>query len=255
MPTSRPLGLIYAMPEEFDRLRHHFDTDHAISHGNRSFVPGRIGARAVVAVGCGIGKVNAAIAATILCEIYEVEAILFTGVAGGLDDRMSVGDVVIADSLIQHDYGAMIGGRIKPYPPGVAPLPGMEAPVAIPVAPELLARVRAAVETVDLPTIQVAGDRTPDLHFGPILTGDTFMNCAATRDALRAEHGGLAIEMEGAAVGQVAAAFAVPVVVVRALSDLAGDDSDISFTDFLDDAAAVTARLVEALAGIQWSGD
>ena len=89
--------------------------------------------------------------------------------------------------------------------------------------------------------------RTPQIHYGTVLTGDTFLNCEATRLRLFDTFGALCVEMEGAAVAQVAERFAVPCVVVRSLSDLAGADSHMDFGSFAHDAAESAAVLMRRL--------
>jgi adenosylhomocysteine nucleosidase len=89
--------------------------------------------------------------------------------------------------------------------------------------------------------------RQPQVRFGTVLTGDTFVNCTATRARLFAAFAGQAVEMEGAAVAAVAERFAIPWVVVRALSDLAGADSHVDFPAFLSETAAVAAAIVRRI--------
>jgi adenosylhomocysteine nucleosidase len=220
------------------------------------FQPGRLGVIPVVLVETGIGKVNAALVATVLAERFGVAAYLFTGVAGGLDPKLGVGDVVVAERLIQHDYGAIVGGRIKPYRPGALPFGARRAPLHFAPPEPLREQARAALADLALPEVPASATggaaRRPRLHFGTVLTGDQFLACEETRARLFDEHGALAIEMEGAAVAQVAEAYGRPWLVVRAISDLAGRESARDFTAFAQAAAAgaavVVTRLLPALA-------
>ncbi len=252
--TSRPIGLISAIPEELAQFGAHFARERTTEIAGLSFHLGALDGRPVVAVEAGIGKVNAALVATLLLREFGCRALVFSGVAGGLDPTLGVGDVVLADRLVCHDYGALIDGAIKPYQPGVPPLPGFPEDHGYALDAGLAARLRSALEDVELPAISAAATggetRAPRLVFGTVLTGDTFLNCAVTRDRLHARFGALAVEMEGAALAQVAERFGVPVVVVRALSDLAGEDSHMDFPAFLHETAGQAAAIVRRIAPV-----
>lgn len=248
---SEPIGLISAVAEETAILRGRLDAGAAETHAGVRFQPGSLDGAEAVLVETGIGKVNAALVATVLVERFGVGAFLFTGVAGGLEPSLGIGDVVVAESLIQHDYGAIVGERIEPYRPGALPFGARQAPLAFAPPKALLDRARAGLADLALPEMPAAatGDtpRRPQLHFGTVLTGDQFLACEQTRARLLAEHRALAIEMEGAAVAQVAEAYGRPWLVVRAISDLAGRESARDFTAFAEAAAAGAAAVVTRL--------
>jgi adenosylhomocysteine nucleosidase len=246
-----PIGLISAVAEETAILRKRLDAGAAETHAGVRFQPGRLDGVEAVLVETGIGKVNAALVATVLIERFGVGAFLFTGVAGGLDPALGVGDVVVAERLIQHDYGAIVGGRIEPYRPGALPFGPARAPLYFAPPAALLEQARAALAALALPEMPAAATgaapRTPRLHFGTVLTGDQFLACEETRARLFVEHEALAVEMEGAAVAQVAEAYGRPWLVVRAISDLAGRESARDFTAFAEAAAAGAAAVVTRL--------
>ncbi len=241
---GRPIGLIFAMREEFEDLRQAAEAElgQDIAADATGFTRFVLSGTPVIATECGIGKVNAAMAATRLIEGHGCRAILFIGVAGGLNPSLAVGDVVIADRLIQHDYGAMIEKRLKVYRPGRPPLPGQEGDPAFHVRRPLIEAVLAALKGFLPPTAEVF-DRQPEIRLGAILSGDYFLQCSETRDRLCLEHTALAVEMEGAAVAQVAERLGADLLVIRAISDLAGEDSGLDFPVFLSAAAAVTTSI------------
>lgn len=249
--TTTPIGLISAVAEETAILRGRLDAGAAETHAGVRFQPGSLDGAEAVLVETGIGKVNAALVATVLAERFGVGAFLFTGVAGGLDPSLGVGDVVLAERVIQHDYGAIVAERLQPYRPGALPFGPPRAPLDFTAPPSLLAEARAALADLALPEMPAAATgstpRRPRLHFGTVLTGDQFLACEQTRDRLSAEHRALAIEMEGGAVAQVADAYGRPWLVVRAISDLAGRESARDFTAFVDAAAAGAAAVVTRL--------
>ena len=246
MNPTAPLGILSAIPEE---LRHLEDrTEGSQSIGGLSFHRGRIEGRPAVFVETGIGKVNSALTATILAQHFGCRALIFGGVAGGIDPRLGIGDVVVATKLVQHDYGALNQGRILAYQPGVPPLPGLDRTPGYFLDANLEQKLRARLAGLELPSLEAAvtgvAPRRATLHFGTIVSGDTFVNCAETRQRLESEYGALAVEMEGAAVAQVADRFGLPWVVVRCLSDLAGADSHLDFPAFLPVAARAAALVV-----------
>lgn len=215
------------------------------------FRRGRLDGRAVVAVESGVGKVNAALRAALLCDHFNARALVVTGVAGGLDPNLAVGDLVVGRRVVCHDYGLLAGEQIVPFQPGAMPLPGYPAGHGYDLPEDLKARIKRRIASLSLPALsaRATGDarRRPRVVLGTILTGDTFVNSAAARERLHREFGGQAVEMEGAAVAQVAETFGVPSVVVRALSDLAGEESHLDFAAFAAEAGALAAQVVREI--------
>lgn len=252
--TDRPIGVICAIPEEIAHFGAHFQETEANTIAGFAFRRGRLDGRDAVVVETGIGKVNAATVATLLLDRFGCRVLLFSGVAGGLDPALGVGDVVVADRLVQHDYGSVFQGQVKTYQPGNYPMPGMPEDHGYPMDPDLLARVREALDGMELPPMPAAATggeaRRPRLVYGTILTGDQFVNCEETRNGLFDRFDARAVEMEGAAIAQVAEKYGVPWVVVRALSDLAGHDSHMDFPTFVHIAAETAARIVRRLVGV-----
>lgn len=248
---SQPVGLICAVPEEIAHFGDHLHITARHALAGFAFLSGTIDDRPVIVVEAGIGKVNAAVVATLLLTRFNVRSLIFSGVAGGLDPSLGIGDVIIAHTLIQHDYGALCDGAIIPYQPGVPPLPGLEGPVGYHLPATLEAAVAECLHDFSLPPLpaDAAGgmSRQPSVRFGTVLTGDHFLNCSMTRERLHIRFQAQAIEMEGAALAQVAARFDVPLLVVRALSDLAGAESHMDFPLFARAAAAGAAALVQRL--------
>ena len=143
-----------------------------------------------------------------LIQHFSCELLIFSGVAGGLDPSLQIGDLVIADELWQHDYGTIIDQELIAHRAGTLPigLPKENPPFRL--DEELKAKIQQAY---------------PDARFGRILSGDTFLNCKETRQQLFEKFQAQAIEMEGAAIAQVAEQFGVRCMIVRSLSDLSGE--------------------------------
>jgi len=250
-PTRRPgpLGIVSALPEESGS---HALVPHKggrIELGGFHFRPGRIDGYPVVLAEAGVGKVAAALVGGLLLDRFGCQGLIFSGVAGGLDPKLAIGDVVIAEELLQHDYGAIVKGRLKPFRPGDAPIGVARNPFTFSLAPGLRRAIAKAIKGLELPPLPGAlhAKRRSRVVLGRVLSGDQFVNCAVTRARLSKEFRGQAVEMEGAALAQAAERFGVPCVVVRCLSDLAGSDSHVDFQTFLPAAAAAAAAVVHRL--------
>jgi len=243
-----PLGIVSALPEELGSLGLALVEDGVIEIAGYHFRPGRIDGHPVVLAQAGVGKVAVALVGSLLLDRFACRGLIFSGVAGGLDPGLSIGDIIIADELIQHDYGAMTAGGLKRFHPGTPPIgePKQSAPFAL--DPRLRETIADHIASVTLPPFETAGNTRPGrVLLGRVLTGDQFVNCAEMRDRLRIDFGGQAVEMEGAALAQVAERFGVPCVVVRCLSDLAGAESHLDFAAFLPAAAGAAATVVRRL--------
>jgi len=232
MTDTRPIGILTAIPEEIGAFGVHFRETGREKAAGLEILRGTLDGRPVVLAESGVGKVNGALAATILLDRFGCRGLIFSGVAGGLDPALAVGDLVVATDVIQHDYGAFVKGELEVYRAGTLPFPEYRGERALPADASLVDGARRAL--ADHGTV----------HFGTILTGDTYLGCAATRERLFGSFAGKAVDMESAAVAQVAAAFGVPWLVIRALSDLAGEDSQLDFLAFVHEAASKAAGAV-----------
>ncbi|WP_420549136.1 5'-methylthioadenosine/adenosylhomocysteine nucleosidase [Curvivirga sp.] len=240
---TKPIGIISAIPEE---IKHLLDGQaEEVVIGNITFYRGEIEGEQAVFVETGIGKVNAAIVSTLLVSHFDCRALMFSGVAGGLDPKLNVGDVVIGERLVQHDYGKIQEEVLQTFQPGAFPLPGVDSTHGFNMSAELKARSHELLDEVVLETLP--NNETPSHHFGAIVTGDAFINCEATRVRLHKDFKAMAVEMEGAAVVQVAEQMNRPWVVVRCLSDLAGSESHMDFDTFLAAASINAARVTRKL--------
>ena len=201
----------------------------------REFHQGQIHGRPVVLVRSGIGKVAAATTAALLVQRFGVGQLVLTGVAGGLGAGVRVGDVVVAQQLIQHDMDAS-----PLFPRFEVPLTGRSR---FATDPALSATLRAAA----LRCLSAAdfGIESPRLHEGLVVSGDRFVSSAAESAALRAAlPDALAVEMEGAALAQVCADFGKPFAVLRTVSDRADDAAHADFSRFIAEVASVYTRTI-----------
>jgi adenosylhomocysteine nucleosidase len=244
MAAVRPLAIVSAMHEELRALLPLLDTDSRVTLGERHFHRGHIAGRPVVMVLSGIGKVAAAITATLLIHEFDAAALLFTGVAGGLKPGVRVGDVVVARELLQHDMDAS-----PLFPRYEVPLTGRSrfaTDAALSAALAAAARdcMAGAAELLGAHRAEF-GIAAPAVHEGLVVSGDRFVSSAAeSRTLCVALPDALAVEMEGAAVAQVCAAFGHPLAVLRTISDRADDAAHADFSRFIAEVASVYTRAV-----------
>ncbi|HET7578018.1 MAG TPA: 5'-methylthioadenosine/S-adenosylhomocysteine nucleosidase [Bacillales bacterium] len=221
------IGIIGAMDEEIERLKAAMDPCEEQAIAGCLFFKGDLEGREAVVVKSGIGKVNAAIATTLLIEHYQPEYVINTGSAGGFHKDLDVGDIVISTEVRYHDVDVTSSG----YEYGQIP----QLPPAF-IADDKL--IKAAVRAADeVPEVRVTE--------GLIATGDSFMSDADRVAFVTSKFPELlAAEMEGAAIAQTCSRFEVPFVIIRSLSDIAGKDSEVSFNQFLHKAAKHSATVV-----------
>jgi adenosylhomocysteine nucleosidase len=244
------IGLICPIPEELVHLREVMGRPRTVDVAHTQFHEGVLDGRQVVLAGAGMGKVNAAIVSTLLADRFGCSAIVLSGVAGGLDPALNIGDVVIAEHIVQHDSGRIENEELLRYQPGHVSFINPTEHLGYPTDSGILARVKRQLDGVVLPSMpRSAGgrDRPPRITYGTVLTGDQYIHCEATRQSLHQTFHASATEMEGGAVAQVSEAFGIPWLVIRALSDLAGRDSSIDFPTFVDRVAAISANIVRQI--------
>jgi adenosylhomocysteine nucleosidase len=258
------LGIVSAMAEELRGLQQHLQRPRCIQRAGREFWTGTLCGTPVVLVLSRIGKVAAATTVSVLLAEFGVDRVFLTGSAGGLGDGVRVGDIVVAQSLMQHDMDAS-----PLFPRHDVPLYGRarfetdagmtaEALAAATGVLDALHRGSGPVLAGGLGAayLEAFGVRQPRVHAGLVISGDRFVSSAAECAALRAELPlALAVEMEGAAVAQVCFDFGVPFSVLRTVSDRADDEAHVDFVRFVADVASrYTVAVTMALLSVE-SGD
>ncbi len=224
------IGILCAIPKEIK----YFDLqlNSARTLGCRRFFRKKEERHDLTVVECGLGKVNAALVSTLLVQEFGCKLLIFSGVAGGIDPTMEIGEVVVGESLIQYDYGALNDGHVQVYRAGSIPMGPPKTSAEFRLDPEIKKIIKAVL---------------PEVRMGTILTGDVFLQCEKKRKALYEQFGAQAIEMEGGAVAQVAEQFGIPAIVVRCLSDLAGANGQKLSVGFLNTAAKNSFKTVQTL--------
>ena len=222
-------GIIGAMDEEVQSLEEHLTDKVIVNIAGMEFCTGTFSGHEVVVVKCNIGKVNAGICAQLLIEDFHVDRIINTGVAGSLDAKIDIGDIVISKDAVQHDYDLT--------PLGMKPGEFMDFGVT--AFPADAARQESALKAVS----EVA----PEIHafVGRVCSGDQFIASKAQKQKILDNFGGLCCEMEGGAIAQVCYVNKTPFVIIRAISDKADDSEEISYETFKKSAAARCAAITE----------
>ena len=234
------LGIISALHEEQQGLVEAMQGPQRRSHGMRDYTLGTLWNIDAVCVLSRLGKVAAAMTASILVEKYGVTHIVFTGVAGSGDKRVKVGDIVVAEALLQHDMDA------RPlFPRFEVPLTGLQR---FATDLELSMQLAGAAEDFlrdDVSSVLKAADiaqfglQHAQVHRGLIASGDQFISSAAYVNQLKADIPDLlAVEMEGAAVAQVCFELGVPFTVMRTISDNANEEAAVDFMRFVQSVAS-----------------
>ena len=230
-------GIIGAMEKEVKLLRGWLEDPRVEKIGGFEFFVGRLEGREVVLLQCGIGTVNAAIGCSIMIQAFGPGLVVNTGSAGGIAAGLRFGDVIISTGLLYHDVDVTAFG----YAPGQ--LPGQ--PQVFPVGGDLVARAERA-----LGELRGEGLLPPDIQHcrGIIGSGDVFVHRPEDVDRLRRMFPDVAaVEMEGAAIAHCCGLFSVPALVIRALSDIAGSESPVTFDEFLPVASKHSAEIVRRI--------
>ncbi len=211
------------------------------------FTSGRIAGRPVVVAWTGVGKVNAAMVATLLIEHFQPTQVIHTGIAGGVDPNLEPGDIVIAKQTAHHDMGyigpeGFEAGGVRNR------LTEENNPTFFPADPNLLAVAeRAAGGTSFDPIAHRNGQRPPHVVVGTVVTGDTFVasktKCQELAETLQAG----AVDMEAAAVAQICHQRGVPHLVLRSIADKADESAVVDKQKFYSLAAENAVRLVVAI--------
>jgi len=222
------IGIIGAMHEEIIELKKEMIDLKELKVANMVFYSGKLEEKNIVLVESGIGKVNAAICTTILIEKFSIKKLIFTGVAGGVNNKLNVGDIVISTDLIQHDVDATaFGAKYGEIP-----------------------RMGIINFKADKDLIKIAEDVSKkmfddkNIMVGRILSGDQFISSTDKITWLRDTFHGECVEMEGAAVAQVCYVYKIPFVVLRAISDKADHSANVDFAKFVHIAADNSKNIV-----------
>ena len=204
------IGVLTAMTSEYEQLAALLADAQQCEKGGISYLVGRISSNEIVLRQCGIGKVNAAVGTAELIRSFAPDAIVSTGVAGGIDASLAVMDVVVSSSIVYHDVWCGMGceyGQVQGMP-------------AVFAADEKLCSVATSLNECP--------ENVTRIHAGLICTGDQFITSREELDKIKSNFpAGLAVDMESAAIAQTCHIYGVPFVSFRIISDTPGVDKHI----------------------------
>lgn len=218
------------MQEEIAELKKDLEKGYETKKvGNLEFIIGTLYGKAIVLVESGIGKVNAAFCTTLLKAHFQIDILLFTGVAGALNPKIEIADIVLGTNLIEHDF------NVVGYPLGK--IPRMEVH-AFPCDEKLVCVAKKIGE-------EIFGKR--HIFLGRIVSGDQFVADPEKISFLRKEFEAECTEMEGAAVAHVCYLLQVPCLIIRSISDKANHDASVDFSKFVTIAANNSKKMIEGI--------
>jgi len=225
------VGIIGAMEQEVARLKEVMENVKITTRAGMDFYEGVLEDRKVVVVQSGIGKVNAGMCTQILADLFQVEAVINTGIAGSLDARIDIGDMVISTDAVHHDMDATIFGD------AIGQVPRMDTRT-FPADPHLVELAVKANEKAN-----------PQIHTftGRVASGDQFISSGEVKARIVENFQALCTEMEGAGIAHAAYLNKVSYVIIRAISDKADNSATMDYPEFEKQAIAHSVALVKEL--------
>ena len=224
----KKIGIIFAMNEEIDAFKENFCVDNEYNIFDLHFFEGIKGDNHCVLVISGVGKVNAARATQILIDNYKVDYIINVGVAGGINNELHIGDIVIGEKLVQHDFDITAFNHKKGYIPNLGIYIN---------ADEYLVRIAESV----------LSDSNTGYFKGVIASGDIFCTEEWMSKKIADKFDALCVEMEGASIAQVCFFSKVPFLILRSISDVPNNDNVITYEKFLADSSKKIALALDHL--------
>ena len=216
------LAIMGAMQEEIEPLLAHFKDVNVVEYANNKFYEVSYNGLEIVIAYSKIGKVFASLTASTMIEKFGCDTLLFSGVAGGINPKLQIGDLIIADKLCQHDLDITAFGHPNGFVPGGKVF------------------VETSKELRDV-AIKVANENNLKVIVGTIATGDQFVHSSERKQFIENTFNADALEMEGASVAVVCDALNVPFFILRAISDTADMDAGFDFDEFLKSSAKNSA--------------
>ena len=225
----KKFGIIAAMQEEMQEIQKIMDNVKETKIYDLNFIIGEISNYKVVLVEAGVGKVNAARTTQILIDNFEVDAIINVGSAAASNEKLNIGDIVIANKLVQHDFDITAFGHPKGYISNVGQYLESDK--------ELVINIEKAIKKIDNNKFKTI--------IGTIASGDIFCTEINMKDKIKSTFNADAIEMEGAAIAQVCKLDNIPFIVIRGISDSPNGNNKVTFEEYLEQASQRCAELIE----------
>lgn len=221
---NKCIGIIAAEIKELDAIKEIMINIEEVDIYNLKFLKGEIDNKQYVIVRSGVGKVNAARTTQMLIDKFNIEYVINVGSAGAINDKLNIGDIVIGEELVQHDFDVTAFGREKGYIPDTGKLFKADK--------ELIEKC----ENIKIENINIAK--------GIIASGDVFCNDIDMKFKIREEFNADCVEMEGAAIAQVCYLNEIPFIIIRSISDKPNGNNQIDFEKYLEFASKNCAEFI-----------
>ncbi|EAI5466295.1 5'-methylthioadenosine/adenosylhomocysteine nucleosidase [Campylobacter lari] len=219
------IAILGAMPEEVTPLLETLKEYQTIEYANNTYYLAKYKNHELIIAYSKIGKVNSTLSATIMIEKFKAELLLFTGVAGAFNPSLEIGDLIYATKLAQYDLDITVFGHPLGYVPGN----------------EIFIKTDDKLNNL---AIEVAKELGVKLQSGVIATGDEFICDENKKVKIREIFNADACEMEGASVALVCDALKIPCLILRSMSDKAGEKAEFDFDEFVEKSAKISANFV-----------
>lgn len=224
----RTIGIIGAMDLEVEKLIEAMSDKKVVEYAKRTFYVGKLEGTDVVLARCGVGKVNAAVTVQMMVDKFGITDIINTGVAGSLNEKIDIGDIVLATGAVYHDVEAIAFG----YPRGQ--VPQMDV-FEFPTSKELQDLAEKACKKVNAEV---------KVFRGRIASGDQFIAGKEIKAQIKENFDPMCVEMEGCAMAHAAYLNSIPCLIIRAISDKADDSAEMDYPTFEKKAAVHCAGMV-----------
>lgn len=223
------IGIIVAMEEELEEILNIMNNIEEKEIYDLTFKTGQIEKNKVVVVKCGVGKVNAARVTQILIDTFNIKSIINVGSAGALNPFLNIGDIVIAEKLVQHDFDITAFDHDKGYITGVGDYIYSNI--------ELIEKFKNAANNLK--------EKDYKIKTGIIATGDIFCTDIEMKNKIYSKFDADCVEMEGAAIAQVCYLDKIPFIVIRSISDSPNGNNEIDFDKFVELASKRCANILK----------
>lgn len=224
----KKIGIIFAMQEELLELKKYLEIKKETEIYNLKFLESNTNDLEIILVESGVGKVNAARTTQILIDNFKVDYIFNIGVAGGISESLNVKDIVIGESLVQHDFDITGFNHEKGYIPNVG------------------VYINSDKYLIDNAN-KVAKDMKLNIKNGIIATGDIFCTDKSMAQKINSKFNALCVEMEGASIAQVCYLSNIPFLIIRSISDTPNNNNVITYEEFLIDSCKEIAKFMISL--------
>ena len=222
-------GIIAAMQEEMQEIKNIMQEIKEEKIYELTFIKGKINDTDIVLVEAGVGKVNAARVTQILIDKFDIQAIINVGSAGSANDELDIGDIVIGQKIVQHDFDITAFEHPKGYISNVGQYVESDA--------QLIKKMEQTINKLDQKEFKI--------KIGTIASGDIFCTELQMKNKIRTKFNADAIEMEGAAIAQVCKLDNIPFIIIRSISDKPNGNNEITFDKFLEKASKTCAIIIK----------